>query len=78
MEHHSVSRRPSDEDRAIAMCPRSAFDRERSQPSDEDRAATHTRAFDENRMLHLRPRIGMCIFVDDGESRSLMKPRVRR
>ena len=47
-------------------------------PPDEDRAANHTRAFDENRTPHLRPRVGLRIFVDDAESRSLMKPRVRR
>ena len=46
-------------------------------PPDEDRAATHTWAFDENRTPHLRRRVGMRIFVDDAESRSLMKPRVR-
>ena len=43
---------------------------------DEDRVANHTSAFDENWMPHLRPRVGLRIFVDDAESRSLMKPRV--
>ena len=37
-------------------------------PSYEDHAATHTRTFDENRTPHLRPRVGMWIFVDDAES----------
>ena len=45
-------------------------------PLDEDCAANHTRAFDENRTPHLRPCVGLRIFVDDAESRSLMKPRV--
>ena len=47
-------------------------------PLDEDRAANHTRVFDENRTPHLRSRVGLRIFVDDAESRSLMKPCVRR
>ena len=47
-------------------------------PCDEDRSATHTHAFDENWTPHLCPHVGMWIFVDDAESRSLMKPRVQR